>query len=273
MKSVLFFLLLSFSAYADQITSKIHSIDLSDTPVEPHLILLENGNVLFLDSTEEEVLKQLKESFENEETLKFQIDKRNKLKSFGIPEKESSFSIKDNVHLTSGYTPTVVNSSSQATAIFRRMRKDYKKGSLCYSKAHVWVWEEYHRTGLKSNKHFLFFTRRYIRNYNYKWWFHVAPSIKVKGIGDRILDRRYTSGHRSPDSWTGIFVKSKRTCPVVKRYDDYRNHQDNEDCYLIPVSMFYWHPDDIRDRDRTGQEKTSFIQSEVDFAYKDGFGR
>lgn len=266
-------LLISFSALADHFSSKIHSIDYSSNHREPHLIKMENGRVLFVEKKNRILLNQFESSLRKDERLDVEVDERNKpiliQRSKVYPTGFISYPPYESVPLA--YNPTILSTSTAATSIFQRMRRDYQNDSQCYNRAHIWAWEEFKYSGLKSNKHFLFFTRRYIRNYRYKWWFHVAPSTIVSGLGDRILDRRFTSGHRSISSWTRNFVYSGRTCPIVSKYNDYRNNQESQDCYLIPVSMYFWQPRDIERRDRTGKEKTSFIQSEVDHAYWEAF--
>lgn len=264
--------ILSFSAYADNFSSKIHSIDYSSKKGEPHLIKMENGRVIFVEEKNKKLLNKFESSLRKKEKLDVEVDeKSNPLSIDSAPEHESFFDNTTGESTPLIYDPTIVSSSAAATSIFRRMRRDYQNDSQCYNRAHVWAWEEFKYSGLKSKKHFLFFTRRYIRNYRYKWWFHVSPSAVVKGYGDRILDRRYTGGHRSVSSWVRNFVYSGRSCPVVYKYYDYRNNQETQDCYLIPVSMYFWQPRDIERRDRTGYEKTSFIQSEVDYAYWEAF--
>lgn len=269
--SVLFLILLfCFPVFADSLRSRVHSIDSSNKKGIPHLILLENGSVVFLPFKDKKTLEMFKESLRRNETLEIDVDEKNNFISAESVENERNFSQREGSHAIT-YEPTIVRSSTAATSIFRRMRRDWQYDSQCYNRAHVWAWEEFNYSGLKSKKHFLFFTRRYIRNYRYKWWFHVSPSVTVRGWGERILDRRYTGGHRSLSSWTRNFVYSGRACPIVEKYYDYRNNQETEDCYLIPVSMYFWQPRDIERRDRTGFEKTSFIQSEVDYAYWEAF--
>jgi hypothetical protein len=264
----------SFSALAEKIQSKIHSIDVSNKRNEPHLILLNNGRVIFLKYHQKELLKSFQESHQNEETIK--IDLNDRFEPTGTQTMETDPGVSYENERAEGatnftYDPTIVNSSDGATAIFKRMRRDYQNNSQCYNRAHIWAWEEFQKTGLKSVKYFLFFTRRYIRNYRYKWWFHVSPSTMVSGLGERILDRRFTSGHRSVNSWTRNFIYSGRTCPVVHKYYDYRNNQESEDCYLIPVSMYFWQPRDIEYRDRTGYEKNQFYKKEINHAYWEAF--
>ena len=99
----------------------------------------------------------------------------------------------------------------------------------------------------------------------------MAPGVSVIDKEDRILDRRFTRFHLNVDDWTKKFIYSGRKCPVVEKYSDYRDHQETEHCYLIPVSMFFWQPKDILRRDTIGVEKTSFINSEIKHAYWEAF--
>lgn len=270
----IFFLALSVSAVADSFTSEVNSIDISKRKNSPHLILMENGRVVFVDYQDEHVLRAFEASMKRDELLEVEVSRDNGFKSAQTVSDEEEFpgGTVGSTHLM--FDPTVVSSHSRATSIFRRMRRDYQNDSQCYNRAHVWAYEEYLNSGLKSKKLFMFFTRRYIRNYRYKWWFHVAPMVLVKqgrSTVERVLDRRYTGGPRYVSTWTRNFVHSGRKCPVVYRYNDYRNNQESQDCYLIPVSMYFWQPRDILRRDQTGSEKTQFFKREVDHAYWEAF--
>lgn len=268
--SIMFLLALSVSAYADRFQSKIHSIDVGTRKGIPHLIKLENGRVVFVKSNDKEILQSFKASLKAQDTLEIEVDEKFNFISAETEEERTfandGYSV-DEPRMS--YEPSVI-SENEATNVFKRMRRNYQNDSQCYNRAHIWAYEEFKKTGLKSTKLFLFFTSRYIRNYRYKWWFHVAPMVETN-LGDRVLDRRYTSGPRYKDNWTKGFIHSGRKCPVVYKYSDYRNNQQSEDCYMIPTSMYFWQPRDIERRDRTGAEKTSFIQSEVNHAYWEAF--
>lgn len=268
--------LMALSTYAESFSSKINSIDIATKVNDAHLIKMENGRVIFVEYYQKELLQSFKDSLKNQATLEVEVDANNYfLSAETVDEKEFDSAIEEQT-LTKrmSFDPTVVSSNSAASAIFRRMRRDYQYDSQCYNRAHVWAYEEFQNSALKSKKLFLFFTRRYIRNYRYKWWFHVSPMVLVRqgnSIVERVLDRRYTGGPRYVSNWTRNFVHSGRTCPVVHKYYDYRNNQESEDCYLIPVSMYFWQPRDIERRDRTGAEKTQFFRREVDHAYWEAF--
>jgi hypothetical protein len=273
--SFLFFLMIPFLSFSKTFTSKIHHIDESSDG-SPHLIMLIEGDVIFLSDNKNEYLDSLKRSKELNRSLKIQTDDQNNFISVGslkvnTDNSDAFLNKEDHLDVNSSYEPTILNSYNDATQIFRRMRRDYQTNSQCYNRAHIWTWEEYNRSQLRSKKYFLFFTARYIRAYRYHWWFHVTPAVSINGLGDRMLDRRYTVEIKSIKDWTDKFIYSKRSCPIVFKYNDYRNNQYAEHCYLIPVSMYFWQPRDIERRDRLGTEKRSFIKSEVNYAYWEAF--
>jgi hypothetical protein len=234
--------------------SRVISIDPSPSEGLPHLVFLENGQVIFVSTKETNVFNFFKE--------KLKIDK--------VDSNEARDEWKFQAEPIS-FQPTILTSSSRSREIFSKFRRDYQSESQCYNRAHVWAWEEYYYQGLKSNKHFLFFTTSYIRRYRYQWWFHVAPSVLVAGKGEEILDGRYANKPLGVREWTKKFVLSGRSCPKVSRYNDYYNNQASEDCYLISVPMYYWQPRDIERRDQTGIEKKGFLGRELDVAYGEAF--
>jgi hypothetical protein len=275
MNKIIFFLILIFSQsiFAKRLTSTIHSIEEAFDNEKPHLIMLDRGDVVFLFGSDKDWLSSFRESYLKGDLLEIEVDKKNKflgtktLQWGGFEKIGTSLE----TEVWQSYEPTLVPDFSTIQSIFKRMRRNYQNYSQCYNRAHIWAYEEFRRTGLKSKKYFMFFTRSYIRKYNYRWWFHVAPGVSVLDNEDRILDRRFTRSHLGVDEWTRKFVYSRRKCPVVQYYSDYRDHQENEHCYLIPVSMFFWQPKDILRRDITGIEKTSFISSEIKHAYWEAF--
>lgn len=273
--TILFFLfgLVINAASADEFIARVDSIEEGEDNL-PHLIKFENGRVVFLDGAEKDQIETFAQSMENGDYLEVVVDKRNSFESAETVEGENEVPPEISPERSLSYEPTVVSSYTEANNIFLRMRRNYQNESQCYNRAHVWAYEEFKRNGLNSIKLFMFFTNRYIRNYRYQWWFHVSPMALVNEGGasvERVLDRRYTSGPRYVNTWTRNFIYSGRTCPVVQRYNDYRYNQEKEDCYLIPVSMYFWQPRDIERRDNTGYEKKSFIKNEVDWAYWEAF--
>jgi len=174
----------------------------------------------------------------------------------------------------SSFEPTVLESKTNAENIFSTMRKKSRWRSQCYNRAHIWAFEEFKKNGTKLRKNFLFFTNRYIRNYRYKWWFHVAPATFVQVDNEKkeiVLDRTFFDEPVEVNDWTKHFIYSGSSCPTVYKYSDYDNNQNAEDCYLIKTSMYFWQPTDLEEFEKTGQEKSSFIEGEVRRAYYQAF--
>ena len=275
MKFTLYLMLTLFclSVHAERFQTKIHTIDTSTKKNVPHLIKLENGRVVFVDHQDTDLLNIFKASLKHDDLLAIELDRNNRFIS-AESIREEKIEEEDVPAARVSFEPTVVEGYTKALSIFRKMRRDYQNASQCYNRAHVWQYEENMSSGINSQKTFLFFTNRYIRNYRYKWWFHVSPMLLVRengNINDRIIDRRYTSGPRYVKSWTNIFVATQRTCPIAVKYTDYSRNQETQDCYLMKVSQYFWQPRDIVTRDNSGRVKTSWIQSEVDYAYWEAF--
>ena len=265
-------LLFSSTVFAETIQSRIYEI-VQGANGDDHIVKMEDGQVVFIQDTQ--TLTQLQRSQEAQDLVQIEIDRERDLLSVQTIEAGNGLSeeaFEEAAPLS--FDPTVLSSRAQASTIFSRMKRGWQNNSQCYNRAHVWAYEEFNRSGLKSKKLFLFFTNRYIRNYRYKWWFHVSPMTYAKdgsSTTSLVLDRRYTGGPRTIKNWTDNFIYSRRTCPVVNKYSDYRNNQEKEDCYLIPVSMYFWQPRDILRYEQTGYQKTSFIKSEVDWSYYEAF--
>lgn len=275
MKFTLSLMLISFcfSVHAERFQSKIHTIDTSTKENVPHLIKLENGRVVFVEKEDTDLLNTFRASRKHDDLLEIELAEDNSLVSAeSINENKTEEETEPTVRAS--FEPTVIEGYNNALSLFRRMRRDYQNASQCYNRAHIWQYEENKKTGVSSQKTFLFFTNRYIRNYRYKWWFHVSPMLLVRENGkiyERIIDRRYTSGPRYVKTWTNIFVATHRTCPVAVKYTDYSRNQESQDCYLMKVSQYFWQPRDIVTRDNSGRVKTNWIQSEVDYAYWEAF--
>lgn len=174
------------------------------------------------------------------------------------------------------YTPTVLPDQSEAYKLYNLMRSDYLDEAQCTNMAHVWAYEEFKRSGLKSQKIFLFFTKKYIMRYRFGWWFHVSPLVQAKEgkeILQIVMDRRYTSLPLDKKTWTDHFVKTGRQCKEIDKISTFWNNQQSEDCYLMQVSMYYWQPRDIRLRDENGKDKTKFLSGELSQAYQQAFNQ
>jgi hypothetical protein len=273
---VVFLSLYSFVVFPAIYQAQIESIDLGEDGA-PHLLLLSDGHVAFLDQSDKSslsLLKSAQEKLQDETWVEVEVDEAQRLLS--IKTTPPMPALRDAIFendIINEYTPSVT-SYENALLIFKKMRKNYQNNSQCYNRAHIWSYEEFRRSSFRSMKLFLFFTTKYIRAFRYHWWFHVAPMTYV---GDSsylnwyILDRRFTKKPHSLQNWTDIFMRNKASCKIVDKYNDYRDHQQSQWCYLIPVSMYYWQPRDILRRDTSGVGKNQFIQGEINHAYWEAF--
>lgn len=255
---MIFFVIIIFpSLRAESVRSRVYEIDVSMEKGSPHLVKFENGRVAFIDWENKTALQAFQANLKAQETLVVDVDKFSNVQAMGKP-----------------FRPYIFKDERNISVVFSRMRRGWQEESQCYNRAHIWAYEEYKRTGLRSMKLFLFFTSQYIRKYKFEWWFHVAPMTLVNKNGKghpKVLDARYTGGPRDLRTWTNVFIKSKRECPLIKMYSQYRKTKSTEDCYLIPASMYYWQPRDLDTFEKTHKEKSSFIQREVDYALKEAF--
>lgn len=254
----------TLSAHAERLTTRVHSLD-------EGFVKFENGRVGFLSSHNKSDVLSLDESRRRGEWLDVELDKKGNFLGAGVvaAPKMVSEELTGEKSRTS-YEPTNLSSAAEASTIFARQNRRHQRDSQCYNRAHVWAYEEFNRTGLRSMKLFMFFTRSYIRKYRYKWWFHVTPMTYVNGVA-MTMDRTFMRGPAPIKTWTDNFIYSKRNCPIVTKYSQYRNNQETEHCYLHPATMYYWQPRDLERNETTGAEKTSFIKSEVNWAYYEAF--
>ncbi len=262
--------ILSFSAQAERLTSKIHSVDYAKKSRLPHLIKFENGRVGFLSSLDKASMLSLEESRRRGEWLDVELDEENNFLGAGVVAAPKSLVDKsdDPEPESVSYDPTNLGSMEEAVLIFKRMRRG--SSGQCYNRAHVWSYEEFNRSGLRSVKLFMFFTRSYIRKYRFRWWFHVTPMTYVNGVA-MTMDRGFFKAPADVKTWTDKFIYSKRDCPVISKYSQYRDNQETEHCYLHPSTMYFWQPRDLENYELTGAEKIQFIKKEINWAYWNAF--
>lgn len=270
---LIFIMMLSSSVLADRFSSTVHSVTKGEVD-ESHLVRFDNGRVIFINNKDDKLLAALETSAKSLSLLNVKTDAKNFLVSAESAVDDEPYE-DDPTSWSSRsepYEPSILKNTNAAIRIFNKMRKKWTKGGECYSRAHVWSYEAFQDSGLYSMKIFMFFTERYIRKYKFGWWFHVTPMAYVASLkSPRTLDRRYTGGPRQTKTWSNVFVKSKRTCKKVSKFDDFWLNQKTQDCYHIHVSMYYRIPRDIEKRDLTGMEKTEFSEKELRRAYGDGF--
>lgn len=260
------FFLLTASVFADVL--RIEHIDPGLNSSEPDHIYFSDGRIGIV--SEEKMAISLEEGLYVDVTL----DNNHKIKKIERAQPPKLRGASPSTEGEKDYNPTVLKDLEAVNSVFRNMNRGWQRDSQCYNRAHVWNYEEFLRTGLLSKKVFIFYTRRYIRDYNFYWWFHAIPTVLAHHQGavvERYLDPMFAKSPLTRKAWTDIFIRSRRDCPVITRYSDYQNNQESEHCYLHFSSMYYWQPRDLDNFERTGFEKKNFIRSEVNHAYWEAF--
>ncbi len=172
------------------------------------------------------------------------------------------------------YIPTIYSSYDYATDVLAGMKRNWVNTSQCYDRSHVWAYEEAY-AGRNLQKAFLFFSDAYISRNDFPWWFHTAPYALVKLKGEtveRIMDPAFTSYPLKFKLWTDMFMNNKVECKLVQKYSDYSTHPGEDDCYMMKTSIYFWQPKDLEAHDKSGVQKSKFIDWEIKHAYKNAFG-
>jgi hypothetical protein len=182
---------------------------------------------------------------------------------------ESDFSFQD-----LGYQPTVLGTMNDAEYLFQSLETHkFRKSSECFQRAHIWSYGLNQGRSIKSMKVFIFYSRQYIKRYDFKWWFHVAPYVHVQQE-EVVLDATFLKAARPMQKWVNHFAselyneqgKTDVECKVMTKYSDY---QENSGwCYLAKVPMYFYQPLDIENYEKTGEADTYFAPQKVQMARK-----
>jgi hypothetical protein len=282
-------LIFTFNVFAAvEVTTGIYDVLLPETEKEDYLVLGTDGIVYEIDKSKQDLIDTILELKENNEEalltlapfsgLKNILNNRDSIVKASVANLSlSDIEVQSSIPTpVDNFEPTIFNNMEIAGQYFKTMRTDTRKRSQCFNRAHVWTYElsrrNYASQNIKMRKIFIFFTSRYIRNYNYKWWFHVAPLAKVANQNeDVVFDREFARVPQLVTDWKNDYMKNKAFCPEVFYYSDYRQNQNSQDCYFIKTSMYYWEPTDIENLEKTGVEKTSWVRWEIEAAYRQGF--
>ncbi|MBX9767485.1 MAG: hypothetical protein K2X47_09465 [Bdellovibrionales bacterium] len=107
---------------------------------------------------------------------------------------------------------------------------------------------------IHSEKVFVFFTSRYQREFNHKWWYHTAPTVQVQN-GDEnerfVLDRSYTEEPLTVEEWVYTFAGEaepggKIQCKPLKNLSEYYAKTETEYCFWYEgANMYTYTPNDL----------------------------
>jgi hypothetical protein len=168
-----------------------------------------------------------------------------------------------------------LSSEQKLYNLFQGQRRDTKTKSQCFNRAHVWSWElsANYDDGrrVQAGKTWIFFTKKYIRGYKYKWWFHITPYLRLNGQ-DRMMDRSYLTAPASLQYWTDKFIATNEVCKKVNRYSDYSRNQNERNCFIMQTSVHYWQPWQVENVETRNQAQLGWNDYELKKAYRDAIG-
>lgn len=283
-KISLLIIVLTFSFTAIASRTAIVDIWSPEASNEPYLVLTSDGRVYEVSAENQTLISKLRDAKQSRLLVRLKtprikstndlLQMRSTIYDVVFYNKITSavenknLALEDVPNPMDGYTPSTLNSMATARTYFNSMKAGLSKRSQCYNRAHVWTYELDNQYGAKTKKVWLFFTRRYIREYRYHWWFHVTPVIQVAGESEDIsLDRRFLRGPLALTPWKNIFMRNNAFCPTVTRYSSYRDYQYDNYCYFIKTSMYFWQPYQIENLERGRGVRTGWIQGELNTAY------
>lgn len=260
---------------SSQVTTQIHDIDYG-LPGEDVLVFLNSGQVAKMPQGKNDILSQLEFSKKKDQTFNLTLDHDRYILS--AEEIEQPFYTpmvlaSETTNEKSTYLPTTIASMDVAKRYFKEARYN-PKDSQCFNRAMVWSYEWWKNHSLKSNKILVFFTRSYIRRYNFEWWFHIAPYVHVMDGGkvvERVMDVKYSNAPRTFKQWTDIFMNKDPVCPVITKYSDYADYPYTGDCFLQRTNMYTYQPADLQMNEAWNYTKDNFIMNEVRGAYLEAF--
>jgi hypothetical protein len=271
----LLFLLLSFEALAGlELTTQIHDIDYGHSAQDEVLVFLTSGQVAKLRGSHPILNSRFMSSPYRNGWFRVRLDGDRMIRELS-PVKELLPEVAAGAALEApmSYVPTTVASVDVAQRYHRNARYNPKE-SQCFNRAHVWAYEWWRNHSLRSMKILIYFTRTYIRRYNFEWWFHIAPYVHVKENGkvvERVLDVKYTRGPRKFQDWANIFLRNDAHCPVITKYSEYADNPYTGECYFQRAHMYTYQPADLQMNEAWGYEKTNWNMTEVRQAYLEAF--
>ena len=167
-------------------------------------------------------------------------------------------------------TLTVLPDYAAAQSVMDSMNGKTHDKSECYNRAHMWTFDALTQKQVNLGKLWIFFTRKYIREHRYKWWFHVAPYTEVGAErAPYMLDRGFTMIPYTVENWKNIYMKNGAACPVITDYQAYETRQEEAYCYLVYSSQYYWQPWQLKELSTTGEVTYGYKESQLKIAYRD----
>ena len=270
--------LLSFAIFAPvfantNFVSKIHDIDYGQSKDDEVLLFMENGHVVKFHNDTDLGMSRSEMDHMKGRTVSVDADQERYITHLELHRpSEISDSLPEN-EIIQEFVPTTIANMSVAKSYFKEARYNPKE-SQCFNRAMVWSYEWWRKHSLKSKKMMIYFTRSYIRRYNFEWWFHIAPLVNVMNEGtvvERMMDIKYSSGPLEIRKWTNLFMKNDAECRIITKYSDFADNPYTGECYLQRTNMYTYQPADLQMEEAWGYKKENFIMNEVRGAYLEAY--
>ena len=266
----------SFPGWAGlQLITQIQDVDYGKAPGDEVLVFLTSGHVAKIGQ-EKSFIPRLNEGKTKDRWFSITLDEKryitqmNPASSPLLPFLEDLFAFKSR---NESYIPTTVGSMEVAQKYHREGRRN-PKDSQCFNRAMIWSYEWWKKNSVKSNKILIYFSRNYIRRYNFEWWFHIAPYLHVMENGkvvEKVMDLKYTSRPVDFRKWTNIFMRNDAECNVITKYSDYADYPYTGECFLQRTNMYTYQPADLQMLEAWGFTKDRFNMDEVKAAYWEAY--
>lgn len=253
----------------------IYDIDHGQSANDETLVFLGNGKVAKLASKATIIIKNLEKYPTKDKILSITVDESRFITDIietGYETQSNNLSeVEEGAN--NQYIPTTIENMSVAKKYFQEARYN-PKDSQCFNRAMIWSYEWWRLHSLRSNKLFIFFTRTYIRRYNFEWWFHIAPLVHVMDNGkvvERMMDIKYSRGPLDIRQWTDLFMKNNSPCNIITKFSDYADNPYTGDCYIQRNNMYMYQPADLQMEEAWNYQKDKFIMNEVRAAYLEAY--
>lgn len=272
------------------VTSKVASIVEPINGNEPYEVLLyENGRVLHLENSRTDLLEKIEFAKENDMTINFETnaDDVNSILDLADPiidvtlesnTNSQPANTDDRITTLSNFEPTNLDSLKKAQEVMNTLNTKTQFKSQCFNRAHIWAKEMYDNFGINSRKILIYYTLKFRKTISGRWWFHIAPMLKVNGA-DYVVDRGFTRSPKTAEEWEKIFTKKMKgkrgdyRCKRITHVSEFYNEENmrNEYCNIHYTSMYYWGPRDAKNLEEKGIQKTKWVNWEIRQAAKEAF--
>ncbi len=272
----LLFCLMSLPVLAmTELTTQIHDIDFGTNSKDEVLVLLTSGHVAKVLPENKVMLSKFALEKTKGKWFKVSMDENRFISGLEptTPFLPAILRTHSDQKVRSEYVPTTIANMDLAKKYFREARYN-PKDSQCFNRAMVWSYEWWREHSLKSNKLLIYFTRNYIRRYNFEWWFHIAPYVHIMENGkvvERVMDVKYSRGPSEFTRWTNLFMRNDAPCQVITKYSDYADHPYSGECYIQRTNMYTYQPADLQMNEAWGYTKDKFNMDEVRGAYLEAY--